>query len=125
MCNNGAWLSEQTLRLNASDAGTDAGGTFTGRNMNIPVGKRGNIITFDQLSLDNPFYNPDLINTEFDEEGNELVSENTTTGGLEEVLLLKLEQSKETVDEDLGGGSKSVPSHCISTAITVDICGGQ
>lgn len=123
LCNNGAWSTDIVLKLNASDAGTDEGKTFSSKNINIPVGDRGLIMEFDELSPENPFYNPDFVAIEFDEEGNEI--ENPTVGGLEEVIDLKISQNKETVDEDVGGGSKSILVNDISITFIVEAHGGQ
>lgn len=108
LCNDGSWLPNLDLKLNALDAGTDAGGNFTAENQDVPEAERANITAFDQLNATNPFYHPTLIPVTFTEEGEEVVDEEAEPGGLEEVVDILIEQDTETVDLDVSGTGGAV-----------------
>lgn len=106
LCNDGAWLPSVDIALNASDAGTDAGTTFTAKDKNIKVGDRLNITELDELNTTNPFYDPNFDSLEGEEdEGDE---EERVVGRLAEVVSFSLTQDAETADLDVSGTGGAV-----------------
>lgn len=103
LCNDGGWLPGLDLRLNASDAGTDAGKKYTSKDVDIPVALREGVSKYDRLSLSNPFYDPDFIPEIILEGEEEEVSTPTELGGLADVLNLLLIQDRETAETEVTG----------------------
>ncbi|GMH40158.1 hypothetical protein BSKO_08062 [Bryopsis sp. KO-2023] len=113
LCNDGAWLPGVDIPLNASDAGTDSGSTFTAKDMNIKVKDRLNITELDELNTTNPFYDPDYVPVEVEGEEEAAAEGEEVIGRLAEVVSFSLTQDAETAELDVSGTGGAV-------AITID-----